>query len=190
MNSKIVQDINSSIEVKQRILEDSALISNIEKLAEKCIECYQNKNKVILAGNGGSAADAQHIAAEFVSRFELDRPGLPSIALNTDTSMITAIGNDFGYEKIFTRQLDANGNKGDVFIGISTSGNSKNIIDAVKFAKENGIFTVGFSGDSGKLNELSDLSIAVPSKRTARIQEAHIMIGHILCGIVESRLFQ
>lgn len=190
MHPRIVESIKASIETKQNILGDSDLLAAIDRAALKCVDCFKNSKKVILAGNGGSAADAQHIAAEFVSRFEFDRPALPSIALNTDTSMLTAIGNDYGYEKTFTRQLSANGNEGDIFIGISTSGNSPNIIDAIKYAKESNIFTIGFSGNGGKLNDLCDLPIPVPSNVTARIQESHIMIGHIICGIVEVTLFK
>ena len=144
---------------------------------------YKNGNKLLIAGNGGSAADAQHIAAEFVSRFFYDRPGLPAIALTTDTSMLTAIGNDYGFENLFSRQVQAQGSNGDIFIGISTSGNSINIIKAVEEAKLSGIFSVVFCGEGGVLSRKADLAIDVPSNSTPHIQECHILIGHIICYI-------
>ena len=136
-----------------------------------------------------SAADAQHIAAEFVSRFEFDRPGLPSIALTTDTSMLTAIGNDYGFDKLFTRQLEANSKSGDIFIGISTSGNSANILNAFEKAKILGVSSVALCGAQGKVLHCSDYQLSVPSSKTPRIQESHILIGHIICGLVENTLF-
>jgi D-sedoheptulose 7-phosphate isomerase len=145
----------------------------------------------MLAGNGGSAADAQHIATEFVSRFSFDRPGLPAIALTTDSSLLTAIGNDYGSEEMFRRQVEANGNKGDVFIGISTSGNSRNVINALAKARELGIFTVGLGGATGgEMAHACDICIKVPSLSTPRIQETHITVGHIICGMVEAALFE
>jgi D-sedoheptulose 7-phosphate isomerase len=181
--------IEASISVKQSILADERLLGEISALGQLCIAAYRRGNRVILAGNGGSAADAQHLAAEFVSRFEFDRPGLPALALTTDTSMLTAIGNDYGYEQLFKRQLQANGRSGDVFIGISTSGNSKNVLAALECCREQQITPVGLAGTQGRIGELCELCIRVPSINTARIQEAHIMIGHIVCGIVESALF-
>lgn len=181
--------IEASISVKQSILADERLLGQISALGQLCIAAYRRGNRVILAGNGGSAADAQHLAAEFVSRFEFDRPGLPALALTTDTSMLTAIGNDYGYEQLFKRQLQANGRSGDVFIGISTSGNSKNVLAALECCGEQQIVPVGLAGAQGRIGELCELCIRVPSTSTARIQEAHIMIGHIVCGIVESALF-
>jgi len=175
--------------VKSKILQDNTLLLAIQSAANLCIEAFNRGNKVILAGNGGSAADAQHIAAEFVSRFEFDRPGLPSIALTTDTSMLTAIGNDYGYEKLFLRQLQANAKEGDIFIAITTSGNSENIVEAVKGAVDLGVTTIGLTGEGGILKELTDFCICVPSDSTPRIQESHILIGHIICGIVEKTIF-
>ncbi|MBF7049545.1 D-sedoheptulose 7-phosphate isomerase [Campylobacter volucris] len=190
LNSYIKSHFADSIKVKDEILNDENLINLIKKSALMIIQAYKNGNKTLLAGNGGSAADAQHIAGEFVSRFYFDRPGIASIALSTDTSILTAIGNDYGYENLFARQVQAQGNKGDVFIGISTSGNSKNILKALKICKEKEILSIGLSGDSGgAMNKLCDMCIKVPSSCTPRIQEAHILIGHILCAIVEEELF-
>jgi D-sedoheptulose 7-phosphate isomerase len=191
MKNYITKQLSDSIEVKKQILENSELLAQIEQVAVKTIEAYKNNKKTLIAGNGGSAADAQHIAGEFVSRFYFDRPGLASIALTTDTSILTAIGNDYGYERVFARQVEANGANGDVFIGISTSGNSKNIVEAIKSAKERGIFTVGFTGAKGGImKEMCDICICVPSNETPRIQESHIVIGHIICAIVEKEMFE
>jgi D-sedoheptulose 7-phosphate isomerase len=190
MNELVRQQIAASISVKQEILANQSIIDKLVEVAGVCILAFRRGNRVLLAGNGGSAADAQHIAAEFVSRFEFDRPGLPSIALTTDTSMLTAIGNDYGFERLFLRQLEANGRKGDVFIGISTSGNSKNILLALENCQRLGITSVGLAGSGGQIQSKCDYVIAVPSTHTARIQESHIMIGHIICGLVESAIFQ
>lgn len=178
-----------SLEVKKQLVADTATLSAISTLADKVCDAYANGNKVILAGNGGSAADSQHIAAEFVSRFFFDRPGLPAIALSTDTSMLTAIGNDYGYEKLFSRQLQAQSKPGDVFIGISTSGNSKNIVAATELAKSLEVFSVALCGSDGILAGMADLAIQVPSSSTPHIQECHICIGHVVCAIVEKRMF-
>ncbi len=185
----IREKIAESIKTKQLIYNDEVLLAKIMQVAERSVEAFKSGNKVILAGNGGSAADAQHIAAEFVSRFEFDRPGLPSISLTTDTSMLTAIGNDYGYEMLFSRQLEANAKAGDIFIGISTSGNSANILKAMNTAKEMELVSVGLGGASGKLQSVSDYCISVPSVSTPRIQESHILIGHIICGMVERAIF-
>ena len=187
----IEEHISLSIGIKKKILGDQILLDKIYEASNICLNAYRNNNKIILAGNGGSAADAQHIAAEFVSRFRFDRPGLPSLALSTDTSMITAIGNDYGYENIFSRQLQANGKDGDVLIAISTSGNSDNIIKAIEEAKSMGIFSIGLTNiDGGQLNDKCDLCINVPYHETAIVQESHIMIGHIICSYVEDVFFQ
>jgi len=187
----IKKQIKDSVSVKEKILNDETMIQCIAKAAEMVLDCYQSGNKTLLAGNGGSAADAQHIAGEFVSRFYFDRPGIPSIALTTDTSILTAIGNDYGYEKLFERQVQAHGNTGDVFIGISTSGNSQNIINALIECKTKGIKTIGLTGKkSSRMDDLCDISIKVPSDETPRIQESHILIGHIICCIVEEGLFK
>ncbi|EAK5214135.1 D-sedoheptulose 7-phosphate isomerase [Campylobacter jejuni] len=190
LNSYIKEHFRESILVKEQILKDENLITLIKNASLEVIKAYKNGNKTLLAGNGGSAADAQHIAGEFVSRFYFDRPGIASIALSTDTSILTAISNDYGYENLFARQVQAQGVKGDVFIGISTSGNSKNILKALELCKQKGIISIGLSGASGgAMNELCDYCIKVPSTCTPRIQEAHILIGHIICAIVEEELF-
>lgn len=185
----IQSQILASIEVKQKILSDKALIAKIAEVAEVCVQAYKRGNRILLAGNGGSAADAQHLAAEFVSRFSFDRPGLSAIALTTDTSMLTAIGNDYGFDRLFERQLEANGKQADVFIGISTSGNSQNVLKALRRCKDLGITSVGLAGEVGQIQDLADFVIAVPSQSTPRIQEAHIMICHIICALVEHALF-
>lgn len=179
----------SSLKVKEKLINDEILVNKIKIVSEKIEQMYKNGNKLLIAGNGGSAADAQHIAAEFVSRFFYDRPGLPAIALTTDTSMLTAIGNDYGFENLFSRQVQAQGSNGDIFIGISTSGNSINIIKAVEEAKLSGIFSVVFCGEGGVLSRKADLAIDVPSNSTPHIQECHILIGHIICGLVEELIF-
>ncbi|MEE3694147.1 D-sedoheptulose 7-phosphate isomerase [Campylobacter sp. CLAX-22107-21] len=190
LTNYIKSHFEDSINTKKAILENVTLIELIKEVAIKVTDAYKNGNKTILAGNGGSAADAQHIAGEFVSRFYFDRPGIPSIAITTDTSILTAIGNDYGYDKLFSRQVEAQGVKGDIFIGISTSGNSANVIEALKVCKEKGILSVGLTGESGgKMAEFCDYCIKVPSKSTPRIQESHIVIGHIICAIVEKSIF-
>ncbi len=185
----INRHISASIETKQALLESSVVNENIAEAASRCLSAYKNGNKILIAGNGGSAADAQHIAAEFVSRFEFDRPGLPALALTTDTSILTAIGNDYGFERLFSRQIEANSKPGDIFIGISTSGNSPNILAALKSAKEHGLTTIGLAGSGGKIQNECDICISVPSSHTPRIQESHILIGHIICAFVEEELF-
>lgn len=190
MKQYIKDQISKSLEVKNGILSDEKMISQIEEISKIIINAYKSGNKVLIAGNGGSAADAQHIAAEFVSRFYFDRPALSAIALTTDTSILTAIGNDYGFEKLFSRQVEANGNKGDVFIGISTSANSPNIIEALKTAKAKGLITVGLANKTGgKMAQYCDICIKVPSTQTPRIQESHSLIAHIICAIVEKELF-
>ena len=186
----ISNHIGNSIKVKKEMLNDKAFLSGLLTLCRLCVAAYKSGNKIILAGNGGSAADAQHIAAELVSRFRFDRPGLPSLSLSTDTSVLTAISNDYGYERVFSRQLQSNGYSGDIFIGITTSGRSKNITEAFKVCSELGIHSVALTSIGGAfLEDLVDLCLCVPSNVTAYIQEAHIMIGHIICGLVESALF-
>jgi len=185
----IASMISDSIAVKEKLLADRALNESILRVAQVCIEALRRGNKIMLAGNGGSAADSQHIAAEFVSRFEFDRPGLPSIALTTDTSMLTAIGNDYGYELVFARQVQANGREGDVFFGISTSGNSKNVLKAVDVCKQMQIISVALCGSGGALREHCDHALCVPSTHTPRIQESHILIGHIVCALCEEAIF-
>ncbi|MEA1955841.1 MAG: D-sedoheptulose 7-phosphate isomerase [Campylobacterota bacterium] len=190
MKNYIKEQIKKSYETKQDIYKNEALLEKIEELSKLCVELYNGANKTILAGNGGSAADAQHIAAELVGRYGFDRPSIPSLALTTDTSNLTAIGNDYGYDKVFSRQLEGMGQSGDLFIGISTSGNSKNIINAFISAKQKNITTVALVGkDGGEMAKLADIALVVPSDSTPRIQESHILIGHILCDIIEKELF-
>lgn len=185
----IRDQIAASIAVKQAILADEKLIGQIAKLATDCIQCLRSGGKVIFAGNGGSFADAQHLSAEFTSRFMFDRAPLASLVLGANNSAISAIGNDYGYEQVFARELQGVAKLGDVFIPITTSGNSRNILIAVEQAKRQGLITVAFTGeDGGKLAALSDC-LCMPSRETARIQECHIMIGHIVCGLVEKAYF-
>jgi len=186
--------ISAQITEAQRIISvmlvDELLNSKLEAAAQACIDCMRRGGKILLAGNGGSAADAQHIAGEFVSRFAFDRPGLSAIALTTDTSILTAIGNDYGYEKLFARQVQAHGNKGDILIGYSTSGRSPNILRAFEEAREREMFCIGLSGNSGgPMRELCDYLLEVPSSDTPKIQEGHLVLGHILCGLVENAIF-
>jgi D-sedoheptulose 7-phosphate isomerase len=180
----IKSDILEHIDVANKIL---ALENDILRAGELCKAAILRGQKILIAGNGGSAADAQHIAAEFVGRYEKDRPSMPAIALTVDTSALTAISNDFGFEAIFSRQIEGLGQKGDVFIGISTSGNSKNIVKAVQTARQKGLNIILFLGkDGGILRGQGDVELIVPSERTARIQEMHILIGHIICSFVEN----
>ena len=190
MKSYIKDQIKKSYETKQNIYNNEDLLNKIELVAKKCVEVYSSSFKTILAGNGGSAADAQHIAAEMVGRYGFDRPSLPSLALTTDTSALTAIGNDYGYECVFSRQLEGMGQDGDLFIGISTSGNSLNLVKAFQSAKKKNITTVALVGkDGGDMAKLADIALIVPSNSTPRIQESHILIGHILCDIIEKEIF-
>ncbi len=190
MKNYIKEQIKKSYETKQAIYENEELLSKIEELVKLCVELYKGSHKTILAGNGGSAADAQHIAAELVGRYGFDRPSIPSLALTTDTSNLTAIGNDYGYDKVFSRQLEGMGQSGDIFIGISTSGNSANLINAFMSAKAKGIITVALVGkDGGEMAKMADIALVVPSNSTPRIQESHILIGHILCDIIEKEIF-
>lgn len=190
MKNIVKQQIAGSIEVKSAILADEDLLDRIALAANAATECYRKGNRLLLAGNGGSASDAQHIAGELVSRFYFDRPGLPAIALTTDTSILTAIGNDYGYERLFARQIQAHGRTGDIFLGISTSGNSPNVLRALEEARKSGLTTIGLTGATGgKMAPLCDILIRVPSEETPRIQESHILIGHIICCIVEEELF-
>ncbi|MCD6258614.1 MAG: D-sedoheptulose 7-phosphate isomerase [Helicobacteraceae bacterium] len=190
MKEYIKDQIKKSYETKQSLYSNEPLLDAIIDVAQKCLGLYKNGKKTLLAGNGGSAADAQHIAAELVGRYGFDRPSIPSLALTTDTSNLTAIGNDYGYDYVFSRQLEGMGQEGDLFIGISTSGNSKNIINAFLSAKKKGITTVALVGkDGGEMAKIADISLIVPSNSTPRIQESHILIGHILCDIIEKEMF-
>lgn len=175
-----LETVNKTIEVMQKKLAEAS------KLA---VETLKSGNKILICGNGGSAADAQHIAAELVGRYKSERKGLPAIALTTDTSALTAISNDYGYDKVFDRQVEALATKGDLLIGISTSGNSANILSALESAKDVGCNTLGMSGkDGGKMNQICDINLIVPSDDTPRIQEMHILLGHTLCQIIDNEL--
>jgi D-sedoheptulose 7-phosphate isomerase len=190
MLDSIRNQIERSIDLGRQIIDNKPLLSNIEDAALRVIDTYRNNHKVLLAGNGGSAADAQHIAAELVNRFNFNRPGLPALALTTDTSVLTSVGNDSGFEKIFARQLESIGNQGDIFISISTSGNSANILEALRTCRKQKISTIGLTGFTGGLmKDLCDICILIPSDETPRIQEMHILIGHIICSLVEEELF-
>jgi len=187
---QVIRDqISASIATKQALLADEYLLSQIERLAEQCVAALRSGAKIIFAGNGGSFADAQHLSAEFVSRFKFDRAPLASVTLGANSSAISAIGNDYGYEQVFARELEAVSKPGDFFIAISTSGNSQNILAAVAKAADLGIATVCLTGLSGgKALTMCDC-LRMPSNETARIQECHITIGHIVCGLVEERIF-
>ena len=185
----IKESLMESAELKRKVAETMA--GDIQKAIDLISDAIKSGKKVLLMGNGGSAADTQHIAGELVGRFKKERKAIPAISLSTDTSILTAIGNDYGFEKVFERQIEALGNKGDVVIGISTSGNSENIYRAMKLAKEIGLITIGLLGnDGGKIKELSDIPLIVPSKNTPRVQESHITIGHIICEGVEKKVYE
>ncbi len=190
MAEEIGAQIAESIAVKQAFLQDVSLIGQLELLTRTCLQALRAGGKIIFAGNGGSFADAQHLSAEFSSRFLFDRQPLASIALGTNNSAISAIGNDYGYEQVFARELQGNGKAGDVFIAITTSGNSPNILAAVAAAQAMGVSAYGLTGKTGgKLKAVCEC-LCVPSGETARIQECHILIGHILCGLVEAEFFR
>ena len=189
---RAAKSIEGSIAVKQRLLGDTVLISSIARVSEVSLAAIKSGNKLLLFGNGGSAADAQHIAAEFVGRFAFDRPALPALALSVNTSCLTAIGNDYGFDQVFSRQLEALARPGDVAIGFSTSGNSPNVLHAISTAKKMGLQTVALTGTpGGKLKQVADLDhcVCVPSSETPRIQECHILIGHIVAELVEQELY-
>ncbi len=189
MQKRIEEILTESINIKKQII--AGTIDIIEKIAHQICTTLRRGGKIIIFGNGGSAADAQHIAAEFVGRFQKERRGLAAIALTANTSILTALGNDYGYESIFKRQIEALADKKDIVLAISTSGTAKNVNEAVKFAVSLDIQTIALSGkDGGELAKLSDTSLIVPSDVTARIQEAHITVGHIICQLVEEELFE
>jgi D-sedoheptulose 7-phosphate isomerase len=187
MKDVILDTLQDSIRVKDRFIKNN--IPLILRGADMLVTCITSGHKIMIFGNGGSAADAQHIAAEFVNRFQIERPPLAAIALTTDTSIITSIGNDYHFDEIFSRQINALGKKDDIAIGISTSGSSKNVIHAIHAAGKIGMFTIGLTGRGGELAQCVDLVFAVESDITARIQESHITLGHILCDLVERILF-
>lgn len=190
MINTIKDIINASVSVKQQLLTDEQLLNTVNTLVNVITDAFKNGNKVLFCGNGGSAADAQHLAAEFSGRFYIDRDALPAEALHVNTSYLTAVGNDYSYDVIYARLIKGLGQKGDVLIGLSTSGNSKNVVLAFEEAKRKGMITVGFTGATGgKMKEVSDYLLNVPSTDTPRIQESHILLGHIICQLVEEKYF-
>jgi len=189
--NKIKDIIAASISVKEKILHDPLLITKMQQVADEIVKCYGHDGKVLFCGNGGSAADAQHIAAELSGRFYFDRDPLDAEALHVNTSYLTAVGNDYGYEQVYSRLVKARGRKGDILVGLSTSGNSPNVIKAFDLANEIGMITVGMTGESGgKMKDISKYLLNVPSGDTPRIQESHIMMGHIICELVEEKMFE
>ncbi len=190
MKQRIVATMQETANLLQIMAEDASLLAAIEQMVTSSITALRNGNKLMFCGNGGSAADAQHWAGELVSRFYYDRPGLPAIALTTDTSIITSIGNDYGFDYSFARQVEALGVRGDVLIAISTSGNSRNVLAALEAARKKGMITVGFTGkEGGSMPAHCDICLKIPSSLTPRIQEGHEVIGHTLCMLVEEALF-
>jgi D-sedoheptulose 7-phosphate isomerase len=190
LSGAIAAQLRETADNLRTMSEDAALHAAMASVAAACIAALRRGNKILFAGNGGSAADAQHLAGELVSRFNYDRPGLPAFSLSTDTSVLTAIGNDYGYEQLFARQIEAVGNAGDVFIGISTSGRSPNILRALRVARDRGLITVGLTGrGGGEMPALCDHCLRTPSDATPRIQEGHISIGHTICWLIERALF-
>ena len=187
MKNIILNILEDSIEAKRRCIENS--IDNIIKAADMLAACLTRGNKILIFGNGGSAADAQHLAAEFVNRFQIERPPLAAVALTTDTSILTSIGNDYQFDDIFSKQVEALGRQGDIAWGISTSGNSANVIQAIKAARKIGMSTIGMTGRAGELAGCVDLVFGVASDVTARIQESHITLGHIFCDLLERKLY-
>ena len=190
MPDKIKTIIAESISVKNKMLVDDKILSTLDDCVNVVVSAFKNGNKILFCGNGGSAADAQHLAAEFSGRFYIDRDALPAEALHCNTSYLTAVANDYSYDDIYSRIVKGIGKKGDVLIGLSTSGNSKNILKAFETAKEKEIVTIGFTGEAGgKMKPLSDYLLNVPSSDTPRIQESHILLGHIICQLVEEKYF-
>ena len=190
MQEKIKQIITASISVKQQILEDEAMLKKLEESVDLIVKALKNGNRLWFCGNGGSAADAQHLAAEFSGRFYTDRDALPAEALHCNTSYLTAVANDYSYDVVYSRLVKGITQRGDVLLGLSTSGNSANIVKAFETAREKGVVTIGFTGEGGgKMKELSDILFNVPSKDTPRIQESHILLGHIICQFSESNYF-
>lgn len=190
MATDIKKLISDSIATKQMVLEDQELLSSIQQAAQACIDAFKADKKVLFCGNGGSAADAQHISAELSGRFYTDRPPLYSEALHVNSSYMTAVANDYSYDVVYSRMVEACGRKGDVLVGITTSGNSKNILAAMETARKQGMITIGMTGQSGgKMNDCCDIMLRVPSSDTPRIQESHILIGHIICQLIEETIF-
>lgn len=191
MNKTITNIINNSIKIKNKILTDDILLDNIDKIVDIIVKCYNNNGKVLFCGNGGSAADAQHLASELSGKFYKDRKPLYAEALHVNSSYLTSVANDYGFQNVYSRLIDAMGNKNDILIGISTSGDSENIINAFESANKKQMITIGFTGEfGGNINDFCDYIINIPSTDTPRIQENHIMVGHIICELVEKKLFK
>jgi D-sedoheptulose 7-phosphate isomerase len=189
INTFLSKELDNHFVVLQRTVTECD--ANVINIVNNITVCFERGNKVLLCGNGGSAADAQHVAAEFINQFRFDRPALPAIALTTDSSILTCIGNDSSFDFVFSRQVEALANKGDILVGISTSGSSKNVLNALDVARKKGIQTIGFTGEKGRttMGNKCDICLIVPSTDTARIQEAHEFVWHFICGVVEERLF-
>jgi len=191
MQEKIKKIISESVDVKSKVLANDRLLQTVEKVAAEMVKALKKGNRIYFCGNGGSAADAQHLAAEFSGRFYLDRDALPAEALHVNSSYMTAVANDYSYDKVYARLVKAMGRKGDVLFAISTSGNSGNIIEAVNVAKTQGMTVIGMTGSTGgKMKDLCDYLLNMPSTETPRIQESHILVGHIICEMVEQRMFE
>lgn len=191
MNKTISNIINDSIKIKNKILTDDILLDNIDKIVDIIVKCYNNNGKVLFCGNGGSAADAQHLASELSGKFYKDRKPLYAEALHVNSSYLTSVANDYGFQNVYSRLIEAMGNKNDILIGISTSGDSENIINAFEAANKKEMITIGFTGEfGGNINDFCDYIIYIPSTDTPRIQENHIMVGHIICELVEKKLFK
>ena len=191
MNPKelLMHHLGESSRCVSKMASDPELIALLSEIANECVKRLNSGNKLLFAGNGGSAADCQHMAGEYVGKFLFERQGLAAIALTTDSSILTAVGNDYGYETLFSRQIEAIGNKNDIFLAYSTSGNSNNIVNALKFSKKMGLKNIGLTGlNKGKMNKYCDVLIEIPSKLTPRIQEGHLLVGHILCEIIENNI--
>lgn len=190
MRNDIIAELKKSAAVLDAVIADKALIDQTAQVAQRCADAFKSGNKVLLAGNGGSAADSQHLAGEFACRFAFDRPGLPALALTTDGSVMTAICNDYEYDYVFARQLEGLGNAGDVFFAISTSGKSPNILRALESARKKKLYRVGITGQSGgQMPDLCDICLRIPSSETSKIQEAYKVLGHIICALVEKAMF-
>jgi D-sedoheptulose 7-phosphate isomerase len=189
MDNIIAEALKEGLRVKEEFINKNT--SKLIHLAERISKAFKNDRKLLICGNGGSAADAQHLAAEFVNRFQLERPPLPALALTTDTSIITSVANDYSYDEVFSKQIKALGVEGDILLAISTSGRSESVLSAIRTAKKKGLYTVGFiGGDGGEMRRLVDLTLIVKSDRTPRVQETHILAGHIVCELVDYILFQ
>ena len=190
MREYIQTEFSKTLATLQSVADDKSIAATVEQVVHACCTALRARNKILLAGNGGSAADAQHLAGELVSRLNFNRPGLAAFALTTDTSVLTAVGNDYGYDCLFARQLNAVAVRGDIFVAISTSGRSSNILRALEEGRRKGLVTVGFTGNNGgDMPPLCDFCICVPSIETPKIQEGHITVGHIICGLIEREMF-